>query len=73
MNDAAMNDTAMNDTGNAAYYSSRARQEDEAARTAVNPLAATIHHSLASRYRAKASGFNIQDVDDGQRLSIVRD
>jgi hypothetical protein len=53
---------------NAAYYWARAQQEDAAARRALNPLAATIHRSLASRYRAKAD-----ELEDSQLLSIVRD
>ena len=63
----------MNDNDIAAYYLSRAEQEDEAAHTAVSPLAADIHRSLATRYRAKAAGYNNYDVDDRQKLSIVRD
>lgn len=58
----------MRDRNNAAYYLSRAEQEDEAARKAVKPIAASIHRSLASRYRARAS-----DYDDCQSLSVVRD
>lgn len=65
-----MND---NDNHNAAYYLSRGKQEDEAARKAVNPLAADIHRSLASCYRAKACGINTYDADDAQKLSVVRD
>jgi hypothetical protein len=58
----------MNDDKNAAYYWSRAQQEDEAAREAASPLAARIHRSFASRYRVKAD-----DLEDNQLLSIVRD
>ena len=58
----------MNDNDNADYYLSRADQEEEAAHKAVNPLAASIHLSLASRYRAKAG-----DFEECQKLSIVRD
>lgn len=43
----------MNDNDDAAYFSRRAEEEDEAARIAVNPIATTIHRSLASRYRSK--------------------
>jgi hypothetical protein len=38
----------------AAYYSLRAKQEDEAARSAKNKLARNIHLTLAHRYRVKA-------------------
>lgn len=52
----------------AAYYLSRAEQEDEAALRAANPLAASIHRTLASRYRVKAS-----EPDEVQKLILVRD
>ncbi len=39
----------------AAYFQSRAEQEDEAVRNAATELAADIHRDLAKRYRAKAS------------------
>lgn len=59
----------MNDNDNAAYYLSRAEQEDEAASKAANPIAATIHRSLANRYRAKAG-----ELDGRQeQLSVVRE
>ena len=60
---------AMNDNDQTAYYLSRAEQEDGAALKAVNPLAADIHRSLASRYRAKARGFNAYDLEDCQKLA----
>ena len=63
----------MNDNDNAAYYLSRAEQEEEAAQKAVNPLAADIHRTLASRYWARACGIESYNVDDLQTLSIVRD
>lgn len=59
---------AMTDNDNAAYYVSRAEQEEAAARLTTNSLAVSIHRSLASRYRAKA-----RDFDDGPGLSIVHD
>ena len=59
---------AMNDNENAAYYFSRAEQEEEAARKATNPIAAEIHRSLANRYRAKA-----YDLHEWQRVSTARD
>jgi hypothetical protein len=62
-----------NDSNNVAYNLSRAEQEDEAARNAVNPLAADIHRSLAIRYRARASGLVVYSQDDCQTLSIVLD
>jgi hypothetical protein len=38
----------------AAYYAFRAKQEDEAARSAKNRLARNIHLTLAHRYRVRA-------------------
>ena len=58
----------MKDRDNAKYYLSRAEQEDEAARKAAQPVAAVIHRSLASRYRAKAL-----ECEEYQSLSVVRD
>lgn len=49
----------MNDNDDAVYFDRRATEEDEAARTAQNPLAASIHRSLASRYRAKLRAVTI--------------
>ena len=57
----------MTDSDNAAYYLSRAQQEDEAARNAVKPVAASIHRSLANRYRAKAG-----ECEESRSLSVVR-
>ena len=37
-----------------AYYACRAKQEDEAARSAKNKLARNIHLTLAHRYRVRA-------------------
>ncbi len=58
----------MKDTESAAYFFIRAEQESEAARVTTNALAATIHLSLAERYRAKAYA-----CEEGQRLRLVRD
>ena len=73
----AMNDNAAlsraEQDDEAVYCLSRAEQEDEAARKAANPLAADIHRHLAGRYRDKAFGFNAYDLDDGRKLSRVRD
>ena len=57
----------MTDNENAAYYLTRAQQEDEAARKAVSPVAASIHRSLAGRYRAKAV-----EWEESQSLNVVR-
>lgn len=60
----------MNDNGDTAYYLSRAEQEDLAAHEAVNPLAAKIHRTLASRYREQAeSPKPLENI----WLSLVRD
>jgi hypothetical protein len=58
----------MTDNENAAYYLSRAEQEEEAASLTNNPIAGVIHLSLAQRYRVKAL-----ECEDGQRLRLVRD
>ncbi len=44
----------MRDNDNAGYYLIRAGQEEQAAHATLNVLAATVHLSLAERYRAKA-------------------
>lgn len=65
----------MNDNDKA-YYLSRAEQEDEAAREAVNPLAANIHRTLGRRYRAKAGSpitglpSALENADDRQKISV---
>ena len=53
---------------NSEYYVLRAEQEEEAARTTASALAATIHHNLADRYRAKA-----REGGEGLKLRLVRD
>lgn len=58
----------MNDNDDAAYYLSRAEQEDEAARRAINSIAASIHRNLASRYRSKA-----EDFEHFEKLNLARD
>lgn len=58
----------MENNDNAAYYLARAKEEDEAARSAVNPLAARIHSTLASRYRANAA-----DAMSSKNLIAIRD
>ena len=58
----------MRDNDNAGYYLIRAEQEEEASRITTNALAATVHLSLAERYRAKAS-----ECEEGIRLRLVRD
>lgn len=57
----------MTDNENAGYYLARAEQEEEAARLTTNELAATIHLSRASRYRAKAS-----ECDENQKIRLIR-
>lgn len=58
----------MQDTDSAAYYLTRAEQESEAARLTTNVLAATIHLSLAERYRARAD-----ECEQVPTLRLVRD
>ena len=58
----------MTNDHNAEYYFLRAEQEEEAARTTTNALAATIHLNLADRYRAKAS-----ECGEAPRLRLIRD
>lgn len=58
----------MKDNQSAAYYLSRAEQEEAAALAASSALAANIHRNLADRYRVKAAGF-----PDERRLTLVRD
>jgi hypothetical protein len=61
-----------------AYYLERAEQEEEAARRAVNPRAATIHRTLAIGYRAMAVDriselpMSFRD-DERKEFSVVRD
>ena len=59
---------AMMDTESAAYFISRAEQEEEAARVTKNELARVIHADLAYRYRVKAWQW-----EQGQKLRLVRD
>ncbi len=58
----------MKDTESATYYLIRAEQEADAARVTTYALAATIHLSLAERYRAKAD-----ECEQGFKLRLVRD
>ncbi len=58
----------MQDTESATYYLSRAEQESDAARDTTNVLAATIHLSLAERYRAKAD-----ECEEVYKLRLVRE
>lgn len=60
------------------YYLGRAEQEQEAASRAVNPRAASIHRTLACRYRAKAvSPFAKLPLrlrnEDLQEFNVIRD
>lgn len=58
----------MQDTESATYYLIRAEQESDAARDTTNALAASIHLSLAERYRAKAD--ECQEVN---KLRLIRE
>lgn len=59
----------MQENDNASYFMfRRAEQEEEAARLTTNALAASVHLSLARRYRARAN-----EGEEGTRVRPVRD